>query len=142
MQNPAEISLKRALCLLLTLALLSACIPLKEMFPTPTQPAPDPALQLFSAGLDSPDAAERKANFRRLQQRFPNSPWNQRAKRIESLAASIDDLQDRIKRQQEIIKAQKTDRLELNDLRQRNDLLREQVEVLKSMIVDLQLKQP
>lgn len=99
-------------------------------------------MQLFIDGIDHFDSGHRNKFFLDLEKRFPDSPWNRRAKILASLAGSIRLLEKQIQRQQVLLEAQQGDHLALIELKQENDLLNEQVKVLKALIVDLELRQP
>lgn len=125
------------------LLVLSACLPLSGVRKSaPPAQVDNPAMQLFVAGIDHFDSSHRSDAFLRLEQQFPNSAWNRRAKILASLAGSLRLLEKQIKRQQALIEGQKNDHLDLIELKQENELLRDQVKVLKSLIVDLELRQP
>ena len=130
------------LFLLLLLPFASACLPLAGTVPPEEIKEPDQAMLLFTDGIDHFDSAQRNEAFARLEQQYPNSSWARRAKIISGLAGSRRVLEKQLKRQQEVIKKQEADRLALIDLKQQNKLLQEQVDVLKSLIVDLELRQP
>ncbi len=126
--------------ILLVLLPLSGCIStLQEAGKTSHQ---DPDLQLFVEGIDHFDAGRRTAAFAELEQRYPNSPWMRRSRILASLAGSVRLLEKQVKRQQTLIEGHQKDRQALADLKHENDLLREQVQVLKALVVDLELRQP
>lgn len=125
------------------LLVLPACLPVLDRSSRSVQKQPTaPDLQLFMDGIDRFDANRRSDAFLTLEQNYPESPWTRRAKVLASLAGSIRLLEKQIQRQQTLIDAQQIDRDALVDLRQENELLREQVSVLKALIVDLELRQP
>lgn len=128
---------------------LSACLPLpgqkQEEIPAPVQAQvqeEDPAMLLFIDGVDHFDSNHRSDAFMQLAQQFADSPWNRRAKVLASLAGSIRLLEKQIERQQALIEGQKSDHLDLIEFKQENDLLREQINILKALIIDLELRQP
>ncbi len=125
------------------LLILSACLPLPGQKGNGTSASVEnPAMLLFVEGIDRFDSGHRSEAFLQLEQQHPDSSWNRRAKVLASLAGSIRLLEKQIKRQQTLIDGQKNDHLELVELKQENDLLRDQVKILKSLIVDLELRQP
>lgn len=126
---------------------LSACLPLpgqkQEKIPAQAQVLEeDPAMLLFIDGVDHFDSNHRSDSFMQLAQQFPDSPWNRRAKVLASLAGSIRLLEKQIERQHALIEGQKRDHLDLIEFKQENNLLREQVNILKALIIDLELRQP
>ncbi len=99
-------------------------------------------MSLFVEGIDHFESDHRSEAFLRLEQNFPDSVWTRRGRVLANLAGSIRLLEKQIKRQQSVIDEQKKDQLALKSLTQENELLQEQVEVLKSLIIDLELHQP
>lgn len=129
-----------AICPLL---LLAACLPLSGHWQgnAPNR-AEEPAMRLFVEGIDHFNAEHRSEPFLQLEQNFPDSAWNRRAKTLATLAGSIRLLEKQIKRQQALIEEQQNTQLTLAALTQENEHLQEQVKILKSLIIDLELNQP
>ncbi len=123
--------------------LLSACLTLPKIngaeAPGPTK---DSAQSLFIKGIDRFEPSQRTEAFLELEQNFSDSAWNRRAKILANLAGSRRLLEKQLRRQQAVISKQQNDKLTLKKLTQENNLLQEQVKVLKSLIIDLELHQP
>lgn len=125
------------------LPLLAACLPMHGMGETTAEKIKiDPAQTLFVAGLDHFDAGRRTDEFTQLEQRFPASPWTLRSRTLAGLAAKIRMQEKRLKRQKRLLEARQQDQATLKELKQQKELLQEQVKTLKSLIVDLELRQP
>lgn len=134
--------IRSLLPIILTL-LLSACLTLPETNRAkPPQPTEDPALSLFIEGIDHFEPGHRTESFLKLEQQFSGSAWNRRARTLANLAGSTRLLEKKIQRQQTVIDAQRNDKLTLKKITQENILLQEQVKILKSLIIDLELHQP
>ncbi len=123
--------------------LLSACLTLPKIDGSKApELTKDSAQSLFIEGIDRFEPGHRTEAFLKLEQNFSDSAWNQRAKVLANLAGSRRILEKQIQRQQAVIDKQQNDKLALKKLTQENDLLQEQVKVLKSLIIDLELHQP
>jgi len=99
-------------------------------------------MSLFIEGIDHFDGARRSKVFLKLEQDFPESDWNRRAKVLASLAGQSRLFEKQINRQHTLIDAQNNELLTLKAKSQENTLLHEQIKVLKALIVDLELHQP
>ena len=137
--------------------LLTACTPLLSTFNSAKQPKSEPPadLQLFTEGIAQLVESRDTELLIRLQDRFPYSPWTEKAAGVLGLAEMITQQEQQLaelrrKLDHEPSDSQlaplkkKIDRYTAENLRlqQELDVSNKRLEALRQLTIELELKQP
>ncbi len=112
---------------------LSGCAPgrLVALFPPPADQ------QLFTAGLEEMKTPGPDSSFDRLRRDYPESPWTERARQVQSLQAERDKQARAAKRQgQELTHLQGR----LEQLQRDKGRLQDDLNKLKQLLIDNELR--